>query len=281
MTGVDVRALLAGLDLRPSKGLGQHFLVDEVHLRRIVDAARLLPNDVVLEVGPGPGTLTALLAEQAGCVVAVELDQRLISHLRNLFADQPHVHIVHGDILKLAPEEVVSAACPDMGQYKVVANLPYYITSAVLRHLLEADHPPSLLVLTVQREVAQRIVAKPPHMSLLAVSVQFYAEPHIVARIPAGAFRPIPKVDSAVLRLERRPQPAVDVEDADVFFSVVRAGFAQRRKQLRNSLSVGLRRPAEEIASALAAAGIDPRRRPETLTLKEWEQVYRALASST
>jgi 16S rRNA (adenine1518-N6/adenine1519-N6)-dimethyltransferase len=160
-----------------------------------------------------------------------------------------------------------------------VANLPYYITSAVLRHLLEAEFPPHLLVVTVQREVAERICAEPPKMSLLAVSVRFYAEPELLQRIPAGAFTPRPKVDSAVLRLRVRPEPAVVVEDVARFFRIVRAGFGQRRKQLRNGLAHGLGLPRDEVTTALEQAGVDPRRRAETLTLAEWGQVYGRLTA--
>jgi len=296
---MNIRQLLREYNLRPRKGLGQHFLVSEAHLQRIVEAAELTPDDVVLEIGPGLGRLTARLAAQAGR--AVELDEQLIPVLKDALADYSNVTIVHGDILQLRPSDLISrithhasrltfpvsrpetaARQPETCNlkpttYKVVANLPYYITSAVLRHLLEAEHPPDLLVLTVQREVAERMCAAPPAMSLLAVSVQFYTEPELVHRIPAGAFYPRPKVDSAVVRLRRRPQPAVAVEDVARFFRIVRAGFGQRRKQLRNALAHGLGRPAAEIAAALERAGIEPSRRAETLTLAEWGQVYRQL----
>lgn len=275
----------------PKRSLGQNFLVDETHLDRIAAAADLSPADVVLEIGPGLGTLTERLAAQAGFVVAVELDDRLIELLRGRFADQPHVRIVHGDILELAPAHLVFApnhpAGPfddrqfddqfDYKNYKVVANLPYYITSAALRHLLEAEVRPTLAVVMVQKEVAERICAQPGEMSLLAVSVQFYAAPRIVQRVPAGAFYPPPKVDSAVLRLDVYPQPAVSDVPPARFFQVVRAGFGQKRKQLANSLSAGLARPKPEIAAALAAAGIDPARRAETLSLAEWRLAALAL----
>lgn len=290
---MSVQQLLREHGLRPRKGLGQHFLVSEAHLRGIVAAAELAPDNMVLEIGPGPGTLTALLAAQAGHVVAVELDEQLIPILQRTLAGHANVTVVHGDILQLQPSDLVSRALVSpctfqvSGQletrkakpetYKVVANLPYYITSAVLRHLLEAEPPPHLLVLTVQQEVAERICAAPPDMSLLAVSVQFYAEPELVQRIPAGAFYPRPKVDSGVVRLRRRPQPAVAVEDRGRFFEIVRAGFGQRRKQLRNALAHGLGQPAAEVAAALERAGIEPRRRAETLTLAEWGRVYRQL----
>lgn len=272
-------ALLRAHGLDPRKSLGQHFLKDETYLHRIVEAADLSRADTVLEIGPGPGNLTRLLAEAAGRVIAVELDDNLIPLLREMFADTPHVHIVHGDILQLSPSQLLSG--PDYPEaappsYKVVANLPYYIASAVIRHLLAEESPPVVLVLTVQREVAERIVAHPPEMSLLAVSVQYYAEARIVTRIPPGAFVPSPKVSSAVIRLDRRPRPAVNIAPED-FFPVVSAGFSQRRKQLRNSLAAGLGLSHEAVEIALRAAGVEPSRRAETLTLAEWEALCRTL----
>lgn len=283
------RSQLAAFGIRPKKSLGQNFLIDPVHLARIAAAADLGPTDTVLEIGPGLGALTELLAAQAGRVIAVELDDRLIPYLRAGFAARPHVTIVHGDILELAPEELVRDALrlerpgppdqragPEVREpapavpYKVVANLPYYITSAAIRHLLEAKLPPELLVLTVQREVAERMVASPPKMSLLALGVQFYCTAQIVARIPAGAFRPVPKVDSAVVRLVRRSGPVVPGVAAEEYFRIARAGFSRPRKQLRNSLAGGMRVPPSQAEAWLEAAGIDPRRRAETLALKEW-----------
>ena len=276
----DVRRLLRKFDLRPKRGLGQSFLVDEGALRRIVKAAELGPHDVVLEVGPGLGGLTRLLAERAGRVVAVELDRRLVDVLRQTLSDLPNVEIVHGDILELDPEALVGRWLSLPGwRYKVVANLPYYITSAVLRHLLTAEVKPQLMVVTVQREVAQRLVAGPGQMSLLAVSVQFYGRPRIVARLKAGAFYPSPQVDSTVVRVDLHERPPVDVDDVDRFFEVVRAGFAQRRKQLRNALSQGLSLPVEGVTEALRRAGVDERRRAQALSLEEWGRVYRELAA--
>jgi 16S rRNA (adenine1518-N6/adenine1519-N6)-dimethyltransferase len=264
-------AQLAALDIRPKKGLGQNFLVDPAHRARIVAAADLTPNDTVLEVGPGPGVLTELVAQQAGRVVAVELDDRLIPFLRERFAGQAHVSIVHADILESDPGQLV-----DEQPYKVVANLPYYITSAVIRHLLESNPSPDVLVLTVQREVAERMVAQPPDMSLLALGTQFYTTAKIVGRIPAGAFYPVPKVESAVVRLNRRTAPIASDITPDAFFEVARAGFSQPRKQLRNSLAAGLAMAPAEVEAWLARAGIDPKRRAETLSLGEWADLVRA-----
>jgi len=231
----------------PKKSLGQNFLVDASYLDRIVAAAELEAGDVVLEIGPGVGTLTRRLAAQAGEVVAVELDDRLIELLRADFAGQPHVHIVHNDILEIDPPALLAAYLPTelpheeslakQAGYKVVANLPYYITSLVLRHLLEAAPPPTLAVVMVQKEVAERICAKPGDLSLMAIGVQFYAKPRLIHRVPAGAFYPAPKVDSAILRLDVQAQPTVTAVAPQAFFRVVRAGFGQKRKQLANSLS--------------------------------------------
>ncbi len=271
-------------NLNLKKSLGQNLLIDSTHLARIADAADLETTDTVLEIGPGLGALTHHLAERAGRVIAVELDQRLMPVLRAEFADRPHVSFVHGDILELNPAELIRMLRPDQPgtasaaePYKVVGNLPYYITSAVLRHVLESLPPPTLAVLLVQQEVAQRMVAQCGAMSLLAVSVQFYARPRALHKIPAGAFLPRPKVDSRVVRLDVRAKPAVpDVEPAR-FFQIVRAGFSQRRKQLRNSLSAGLSCTKEQADHWLTSSGIEPRRRAETLSLQEWGMLTRTV----
>lgn len=280
----------------PRKGLGQNFLVDASHRARMIDAAGLTRDDVVLEIGPGPTVLTELLAAQAGRVLAVELDDRLIPFLRERFADQPHVTIVHGDILKMdvgrlmrefagsrpvgdeTAQESAGNLRPEDVRYKVVANLPYYITGAAISLVLEAQPAPVLTVLTLQREVADRIVATPPDMSLLALGAQYYAIPQIVGRIPAGAFYPVPKVDSSVVRLAQRSEPAVPDVSPKAFFRVARAGFSQRRKQLRNSLAAGLSVSSAQAAEWLTAAGIAPQRRAETLTLAEWGALALVLA---
>jgi len=276
---VNVRQLLDKYNLRPRKGLGQHFLADPNILRKIVDAGELSPGAVVLEIGPGLGTLTRWLAEAADRVVAVELDAGMIGVLREELAYLPNLELVQGDILQLDPVAlIVDPTSSDLGSvpvYTVVANLPYYITSAAIRHLLEAEPPPNRLVLTVQLEVARRIVAEPGDMSLLAVSVQFYGRPRIVAKIPAGAFAPPPKVDSAVVRSDTYSASPIDVPDVDVFFRVVRAGFAQKRKQLKNALAAGLGLPSDEVAAMLARAGVEPQRRAQTLSLAEWAALAR------
>jgi 16S rRNA (adenine1518-N6/adenine1519-N6)-dimethyltransferase len=265
---------LADRHLRSKKGLGQHFLVDPQAVLKIVGAAEIDEGDTVLEVGPGPGTLTVPLAQRAGEVIAVEIDDRMLDPLRELLQGHDNVRVVHGDILE---QDV--AALVGHRSFKVVANLPYYITSAVLRHFLESSLRPRLLVVTVQREVANRIVGRPDRrsrhkqsarMSLMAVSVQFYGTPRIVARIPAGAFRPMPQVDSTVVRIDTYDPLPWDVLDERTLFQVARAGFAQSRKQLRNALQNGLCLPGEEVSAALEASGIDGRRRAETLSVADW-----------
>ncbi|TKJ30870.1 MAG: ribosomal RNA small subunit methyltransferase A [Chloroflexi bacterium B3_Chlor] len=263
-----VRSLLRKFDIKPSKRLGQNFLVSQRLLERIIAAAEAGPQDVVLEIGAGLGTLTLALAQRVRRVVALELDRRLIPILHEQVAPYPHVEIVQADILTVEPADLVP------GPYKVVANLPYYITSAILRHLLEARQKPALMVVTVQNEVAQRLVAGPGAMSLLAVSVQFYGQPRIVAKAPPGAFYPSPRVNSAVVRIDLYEEPAAAVDDVEAFFAVVRAGFAQRRKQLRNSLSQGLHLPVGKAVEALHRCGLDEKQRAQELGVGEWACLY-------
>ncbi len=266
-----VRRLLRQSGVKPQKGLGQNFLISQRLLRRIIDAADLDGRDVVLEVGAGLGTLTAPLARRTGRVVALEVDARLIPLLEHAVAPFGNVHVVQGDVLAIKPGEMVSPP------YKVVANLPYYITSAVLRHFLEAEVQPSLMVVTVQREVAERMVASPGKMSLLAVSVQFYGQPRIVAQAPPGAFYPSPDVHSAVVRIDVGESPKPHVDDVGRFFQIVRAGFAQRRKQLRNSLSQGLALPVEQVVGALRSSGLRETQRPQELSIEDWALLSREL----
>lgn len=257
--------LLRRFGLRPDKRLGQNFLVDRSALLKIVEIAAISPEDDVLEVGPGLGGLTSLLATEARRVVAIELDGRLIPILEQVLSPYPNVHLLQGDILAFNPLELIDS--PD---YKVVANIPYYITSALMRHLLEGDRRPACLVLTVQREVAERICASPGELSLLALSVQVYGQPQVRARIPAGAFYPSPKVDSAVIRVDIHPEPVIPTPLLKPFFRLAKAGFSQKRKTLGNALAASLAWPKNKAANLLLATGIDPRRRAETLDLAEW-----------
>ncbi|MBE3118652.1 MAG: ribosomal RNA small subunit methyltransferase A [Candidatus Atribacteria bacterium] len=262
---LNIPALLRRYDLRPSKGLGQNFLQDNHALQEIVSMADLGPADVVMEIGSGLGSLTRYLALSARSVTAIELDRKLFPALESVLAPYNNVRLVQGDILKLNPAELMETP-----GYIVVANIPYYITSVVIRHLLEAEQRPSRVVLTVQKEVAERICAGAGRMSLLALSVQVYGKPVIGTTIPAEAFYPPPKVDSAVLCIEIYAQPIIPADRLDRFFILIKAGFSQKRKTLRNALSGGLRIAPVESEELLSAAGIDPQRRAETLSLEEW-----------
>jgi len=268
LTALDVPGLLRLNGLTPRKGLGQNFLTDPVILDKVVQAAGVTLGDHVLEIGPGLGSLTRHLARAAMSVTAVEIDQNLIPILRQVVSSEPNVQVIHADILALDPAELMQGKA-----YAVVANIPYYITSAILRHLLESDHKPQRLTLTVQREVAERICAGPGDLSLLALSVQVYGVPRPVLRIPAGAFYPPPIVDSATLRIDLHPQPLIPSNQLDAFFKLIKAGFSQKRKKLRNALSGGLGWKPDAAVVLLESAGIDPMRRAETLSVEEWRRL--------
>jgi 16S rRNA (adenine1518-N6/adenine1519-N6)-dimethyltransferase len=269
------KRLLASYGLHAKKGLGQNFLIDGSVLKIIAGAAELTPTDTVIEVGPGLGILTETLAKQAGKVIAVELDNNLAGILKNNFSGFDKVAIINGDILKINPSEILGKQT----EYKVVANLPYYITSAVIRHFLESPVNPNIMVLMVQKEVAQQITAQPGEMSLLSVSVQLYGKPTLVSKVAAGCFYPAPNVDSAILKIDVYPRPKVHTNDITAFFNIVRAGFSANRKQLPNSLANGLKVPKTEIMPLLEQAGIDPKRRAETLTIDEWGVLYNVFKS--
>jgi len=275
LQALDVPGLLRQFGLQPKKSLGQNFLLDEHALNLVVNAAQIDPQEVVLEIGPGLGSLTRYLAAHARAVVAVELDSRLIPPLVQVLDQFPNVRLVQGDILALDPVALVSSQA-----YLVVANIPYYITSALIRHLLEAQVTPSRLILTVQQEVARRICALPGEMSLLALSVQVYGSPRILAHIPAGAFYPPPSVDSSVLRIDLYSTPLIPIPHLDAFFQFIKAGFSQKRKTLRNALSAGLRLSPSLVETLLLTSHIDPMRRAETLDIAEWRQLVEVYAQS-
>ena len=262
------KKLLEKYHLRPHKGLGQNFLSDDTVLAGIADAAGIPAHAAVLEVGPGLGSLTRHLAERAERVTAVELDKDLVPVLRKEFADCPNVEIVQGDILEFSPDEYFKD-----GDYYVAANIPYYITSAVIRHLLEGKARPKRLALTVQKEVAERICAAPGKLSLLALSVQVYGKADMPMVIPAASFYPEPNVDSAVVRIELYDEPLIPQSRMDDFFALAKAGFGQKRKTLRNSLSSNLHISGTEAETKLLRAGIDPMRRAETLSIEEWNKL--------
>ncbi len=269
-----IKQLLKQYDLKPQKGLGQNFLIDEGALARVVSAAGIGPEDTVLEIGPGLGSLTHLLVNTARRVVAVELDMHLVAALEDIFKDTPNLELVAGDILEVNLNQLFTEP-----GYLVVANIPYYITSALIRHLLEAQNPPQRLVLTVQKEVAQRICAAVGSLSLLALSVQVYGQPKIADRIPAGAFYPAPKIDSAVVRIDLYPEPVVPRERLDLFFRLTKAGFSQKRKTLQNSVSAGMHWDKEETARLLNEAGIEPQRRAQNVSLDEWVRLVEVVAA--
>jgi len=274
-----VRSQLDKYGLRAKKSLGQHFLTNTDILHCIVSAAELTPEDTVVEVGPGLGVLTKELAIHVRKVIAVEADAKLAAALGDIVSDFSNVSVIQSDILQTDPAVLLKNSEIELiaSSYKVVANIPYYITSPILRHFLEASIKPSLMVVMVQREVGEAIVAQPGEMSILAVSVQFYGKPAIIDYVPAQSFYPSPKVDSAILQIKLYDQPLVSVPDTNKFFEVVRAGFSAPRKQFRNSLAQGLGVSPQEAADFIEGAEINPRRRAETLNLKEWARIYKVV----
>ncbi len=266
---LDIPALMRQFGLHTDKRLGQNFLIDETALRKVVNAAGIQPEDVILEIGAGLGNLTRWLAAAGREVVTVEIDERLLPALRHVLSPFPNARLVAGDILNLDPASLFPGLDPAAG-YVVAANIPYYITSAVIRHLLQASLRPRRIVLTIQREVAERICAAPGDLSLLALSVQVYGKARVACHIPAGAFLPAPKVDSAVVRVDLYQQPLIPEAQIDTFFRLAKAGFSQKRKTLRNSLSGGLQLSSTQASELLTSAGIDPQRRAETMSIAEW-----------
>ena len=266
------------LKLRSRKRLGQHFLVDEEVLEKIVTTADLSESDTVIEIGPGLGVLSREIARRAGRLIAVELDDRLASILKHNMADSANTTVINENVLNMQPSSLIELAqqgdSAAENPYKVVANLPYYITSAVMRHFLGAALKPGLMVVMVQKEVAEAIVAEPGRMSLLAVSVQLYARAELVDYVPARCFYPTPDVDSALIKLVCHPGLAVKVNE-EGFFKLVRAGFTASRKQICNSLARGLGVDKGAIRSRLSDAGIAPERRAQTLSLEEWAELWR------
>ncbi len=265
---LNIQPLLKRYRIQPKKSLGQNFLVEPAGLMKVIDAAALSGIEEVLEIGAGLGSLTYLLAQSSKRVVAVEIDRHMLEPLNEALKPFTNVQIVPGDILEVDPVTLVTQE-----NYVVVANIPYYITSAIIRHLLEASLKPSRVILTIQKEVAQRIVARDGKMSLLSLSVYVFGEPEIAGIIPAGSFFPAPDVDSAVLRIRLLPEPLIPPSQLDLFFKLAHAGFGQKRKTLRNSLSAGLSLPTSEVETRLINAEIDPTRRAETLSIAEWARL--------
>ncbi len=258
--------LLKQYGLRADRRLGQNFLLDKSSLETIAALADIQNTDSVLEIGPGLGSLTRYLSMYAREVVAVELDKNLVGILQEVMKTYENVRLIHGDILSLSPKEL---GLPP--NYILAANIPYNITSAIIRHLLESESKPRRIVLTIQKEVADRICESPPDMNLLALSVQVYGKPIIAGHIPADAFFPMPQVESAIVKIEIYPEPLISYSQLPIFFKLIKAGFSQKRKTLRNALSAGLHVTPSEAETLLLQANLDPQRRAESLSLKEWE----------
>lgn len=261
---------MTGMELPfANKSLGQHWLTDPASLEAMCTAVDVGANDTVLEIGPGLGTLTKLLVAKAKEVIAIELDQKLADELpARVMAT--NLQVIQEDILRFNLSELPSG-------YKVVANIPYYLTSNLIRVLSESKTPPAQAALLVQKEVAERVTAKPGDMSLLSVTAQWYWEVSLGLVVPAALFTPPPKVDSQILILKRRNQPLVTDIDAASLFRIVKAGFSQRRKTLLNSLGAGMHLGREEMQGVLSAAGIDPAARAQTLSLEQWAKLYKSL----
>lgn len=276
-----LKTIMAAYGVRPQHKLGQNFLIDARVLDQIVAACEMGPEDLVLEIGPGLGSLTERLAQSAGRVLAVELDRSLIQILQGTVADvHPNVEIIHGDAARIDLHRLLEERLKPGQKAKVAANLPYYITTPLVLRLLEEPLPLERIVVMVQKEVAERMVAPPgsKEYGALSVAVQYYSEPQIITRVSRGAFLPPPEVDSAVVLMKLRTEPPVSA-DREVFFAVVHAAFGQRRKTLLNALSTGLHLEKEMVSAVLEAVGVMPSRRGETLSLEEFAAIARKLVS--
>lgn len=265
------RSLLTTLDIRPSKGLGQHFLFERGVIDRIIRTAGISSDDMVVEIGPGLGILTESLLHRASRVYAVELDRRLAAHLRRTFGDCEQLQIIEADALNVNFEEML----PLDQAFDVVANLPYSSGTAILRHLLEQPRRPRRVTVMVQREVAERIAAEPPEMTILGIATRFYATPRVAFVVPPSVFIPPPKVESAVLVLDINPTLSLPTDQHARFFRILHAGFHQKRKQIVNTLADGLGLPKPAVAAWLVESGVAPERRPQTLSLDEWLTLVR------
>ena len=258
-----VKGLIKKYRAPPSKKLGQNFLIDKGVVKKIIKSANLKRKDNILEIGPGLGTLTLELAKKAKKVIAIEKDPKMIEILKETLKNFKNVEIVQGDILKISNSQFL------ISNYKVVANLPFYLTAPVIRKFLEAKNPPKEMILMVQKEVGQRICACPPKMSILAVSVQFYAKAEIISWVSKKSSWPQPKIDSAIIKITPK-KPTIKLGLVDLFFKVVKAGFSQPRKQLINNLSKKLKMDKEKVKNWLFKNAIEPKQRAETLTVKDW-----------
>jgi len=264
--------------VRARKRLGQHWLIDRAALKRIAKAAQITDDDTVIEIGAGTGLLTELLAARARRLIAVEVDETLATRLGERFATNDAVKVLESDVLETTSEELLIAGGGRV-PYVVVGNLPYFIGTVIIRRFLYAQIRPRSLIVTLQAEVAERIAAPPGEMSYLSVEMQTLASARLLFHLPPRAFKPAPKVRSAVVRLDVLDTAEVEVDDRDAFLALARAGFAAPRKRLRNSLAVGLRIQASEADEMLSRAGVDAQQRPANLALADWREVYFAWRS--
>ncbi len=287
----EIKKIFKDEDLKILKSLGQNFLIDKTVLDKIISASDLDKNDAVIEIGPGLGTLTRELSARCGKVVAIEKDNKMAKMLENRIMNFeygisnikipnskfqiPNSIIINDDILKINLDELLSKYAPD-GKYKLVSNIPYYITSPIIKLFLEAETKPELIVLLVQKEVAERICAKPGKLSILALSVQIYGEPEIVSFVDKSAFYPEPKVDSAILKIKNIKKDATDRAPKDNYknlFRIIKIGFSSKRKKLVNNLSAGLNIDKKESEKILSKAGLSPNARAQELKLEDWERL--------
>ena len=282
-TPVRTRAILEKYGFSFKKSLGQNFLIDTNILRRIVDFAELTEESAAIEIGPGIGALTEQLARRSKKVIAFEIDQRLLPILQETLAPYPNTTIIHHDVLKADVRQAIEDKLTNIKDIMVVANLPYYVTTPIIMKLLEEQLPIRGIVCMLQKEVADRISAKPgtKDYGSLSIAIQYYTEAETVMIVPKTVFIPQPNVDSAVIRLTKRKEPAVSVHNEEFFFQIIRASFAQRRKTLLNNLTSYLpdgKQKKEEIIAALGQAEIEPSRRGETLSIEEFARLSDKLA---
>ena len=261
--------------MKAKKRLGQNYLIDEVIRDKIIEAAEISASDTILEVGPGLGMLTEKLAESAGRVIAVEVDEGLVDRLGRKFSKMSNLVIIHADILKVDLQNALGGET----SYKVVANIPYYITSPILSYFTQADFKPSLMVIMMQQEVADDVTSSPGHLSFLSVSMQLFSRPSVVCKVPASSFNPQPNVNSTVVKFEMLKEPVVPIDNIKLFLEFLHSGFKAPRKQLHNSLAIGLKMEPGYVDDLLVKSGIDPQKRPGNLTLIEWFELYRNMGA--
>ena len=266
----ELKSLMQKNNLWAKKGLGQNFLIDEKAFDMIIGAADLKPSDNVIEVGPGTGFLTEKLIEKAGCVIAVEYDANMVRLLEKRFKDVKNLTIIHSDILRTKDYGLRTKL------YKVVANIPYYITSPLIKHFLQSDLQPEMMVLLVQKEVAEKVCGI-TGKSLITIETQLFGKPEIIGIVPSSSFYPAPKVDSAILKIDVFKKPLVPENQLSDFLRIVKFGFSQKRKKLSNALGAGLHIAPSEIAEIIRSADVDPDFRPESLDIDDWKRLAMAL----